>query len=229
MFLQQFPVVMDNQISVDWEPLFPITLIDAEILDYWCTHPTVWEVARNMQHFQHILAMVCYTLASGPKGKPAVLYGASFVYILTHQAWTSLSDALSYLGHSKEDCVILVSTPTKPTYSPQPWRGRYFIMLPINGNPDADCGPLSSFAAATLHMASREGWGDNMAIRIKLTPCFGSSKWPKMELIVESVLSRALCGRTPTKWNTTPAVRSSKGRLDSPFVRSLRSACVPWG
>ena len=143
-----------------------------------------------MQHSWHVLAMVCYTLASGPKGKPAVIYGVSFIYIPAHQAWTSLTDALSYLRHSKEDCVILVSTPIKPTYSPQPWRGRYFTMLPISGDPDADCGPLSSFAAATLHVASREGRGDDMAVRIKLPPSFGSSKWPKMELIMESVLSR---------------------------------------
>ena len=157
---------MDNQISVDWDcitgvfdwaPIFPITLIDAEILDYWCTHPAMWEVACNMQHSRHVLAMVRYTLVSGPRGKPAVIYGASFVYILVHQAWTSLTNALSYLKHSKVDCVILVSTPIKPTYSPQPWRGRYFTMLPINGNLDADRGPLSSFAAATLHMASQEG------------------------------------------------------------------------
>ena len=157
---------MDNQISVDWDcimgifdrvPILSITLIDAEILDYWCAHSTMWEVAHNMQHSRHILAMVCYTLASGPKGKPAVIYGVSFLYILAHQARTSLTDALSYLRHSKEDCVILVSTPIKLTYSPQPQRGRYFTMLPINSNPDADHGPLSSFATATLHVASKEG------------------------------------------------------------------------
>ena len=39
-------------------------------------------------------------------------------------------------------------------------------------------------------VASREGCGGDMTIRIKLPPCFGSSKWPKTELIVESVLSR---------------------------------------
>ena len=150
----------------------------------------MWEVAHNMQYSWHILAMVLYTLASGPKGKPAVIYGASFVYILAHQAQTSLTDTLSYLRHSKEDCVVLVSTPIKPTYSPQPRRGRYFTMLPINSDWDADRSPLSSFATATFHMASREGRGDNMAICIKLLPSFGSSKRPKMELIMESVLSR---------------------------------------
>ena len=103
MFLWQFPAIMDNQISVDWDcimgifdrvPIFPIILIDAEILDYWCTHPTMWEVAHNMQHSRHILAMVSYTLVSGPKGKPAGIYRASFIYIPAHQVWTSLTDAL---------------------------------------------------------------------------------------------------------------------------------------
>ena len=141
----------------DWAPIFPITLIDTEIQDYWCAHPAMWEVAHNMQHSRHILVMVCYTLASGPKGKPTVIYGALFVYIPAHQAWTSLTDALSYLKHSKVDCFILVSIPIKLTYSPQPWRGRYFTMLPINGNPDTDRRPLNSFATTTLHVASREG------------------------------------------------------------------------
>ena len=131
MFLRWFPAIMDNQINVDWDcvmgifnraPIFPITLIDTEILDYWCAHPTMRKVVCNMQHSRHVLVMVHYTLASGPKGKPALIYGASFIYILVHQAQTSLTDTLSYLRHYKEDCVILVSTPIKPTYSPQPWR-----------------------------------------------------------------------------------------------------------
>ena len=129
MFLRQFPAIMDNQINVDWDcitgifdraPIFPITLIDTEILDYWCANPAVWKVARSMQHSRHVLAMVCYTLASGPKGKPAVIYGTSFIYVPAHQVWTSLTDTLSYLKHSKVDCIVLVSTPIKLIYSPQP-------------------------------------------------------------------------------------------------------------
>ena len=81
---------------------------------------------------------------------PAVVHGASFVYIPTHQARTSLRNALDYPRHSKEDCVVLVSTPTKSTFSPQPWRGKYYTMLPINGDPDADRSPLRTFAAANL-------------------------------------------------------------------------------
>ena len=80
--------------------------------------------------------------------------------------------------------------PTKLTYSPQPRTGKYFTMLPINGDLDVDCSPLRTFAAATLPVASREGRGGDMVIHIKLPPCFGSSKQSKMELIVESVLSR---------------------------------------
>ena len=120
---------MDNQISVDWDtvtgaydraPLFPITLIDTEVLNYWCTHPTVWEVVHNLQHSQWVLAIVHHTLPEGNKGKPAVIFGASLVYILARQARTSLSDTLSYLKCTKGDCVILVSMPMKLTYSPQP-------------------------------------------------------------------------------------------------------------
>ena len=93
MFLRRFPAIMDNQISVDWDtvtgaydwaPLFPITLIDTEVLDYWCTHPTVWEVACNLQHSQWVLAIVCHTLPEGNRGKPAVVFRASLVYILAH-------------------------------------------------------------------------------------------------------------------------------------------------
>ena len=86
---------MDNQILVDWDtimgaydwaPLFPITLIDTEVLDYWCAHPIVWEVARNLQHSQWVLAIVRRTLPEGNKGKPAVMFGVSLVYIPARQA-----------------------------------------------------------------------------------------------------------------------------------------------
>ena len=138
---------MDNQISVNWDtvmgtydqaPLFPIMLIDTEVLDYWCAHPTVWEVACNLQHSRRVLAIVRHTLPEGNKGKPAVIFGASLVYIPARQAQTSLSDTLSYLKCTKRDCVILVSMPMKLTYSPQPQRNRYFTLLPINSNSGMD-------------------------------------------------------------------------------------------
>ena len=159
---------MDNQILVDWDtitcaydwvPLFPITLIDTEVVNNWCAHPTVWEVACNLQHSRQVLAIVCHTLPEGNKGKPAVVFGASLVYIPARQARTNLSDALSYLKHTKGDCVVLVLMPVKPTYSPQPQGNQYFTLLPINGDSGVDHGPLSSFTAATLHMASREVQG----------------------------------------------------------------------
>ena len=190
---------MDNQISVDWDTitgaydrasLFPITLIDTEVLDYWCAQPGVWEVVCNLQHSWWVLAIVCHTLPEGNKGKPVVVFGASLVYIPARQARTNLIDALSYLKHTKGDYVILVSMPMKLTYSPQPRRRQYFTLLPINSDSGVDRGPLNSFAAATLHVASHEGWGDDMAIQIKLPPCFGSSKCTKMELIMEPILSR---------------------------------------
>ena len=171
-------------------PIFPITLINTKILDHWCTHPTEWEVARNMQHSRRVLAIVRHTIPEGPKGKPAVVFGALLVYILAHQVQTSLTDAVAYLKCAKGDCVILVLMPNQPTYSPQPQGRWYFTLVPINGDPDVDRGPLNLFAVATPHMTSCEGWGGDIAIQIKLPLCFGSSKRSKLELIKETVLSR---------------------------------------
>ena len=70
---------------------------------------------------------------------------------------------------------MLVLMPIKLAYSPQPRGSQYFTLLPINGDSGVDRGPLSSFAAATLQMASREVQGNDMAIQIKLPPCFDSS------------------------------------------------------
>ena len=113
---------MENQISVHWDtitglfdrsPSFPITLIDIKILDGWNANPSVWEVDRNHQHSRHVLAMVPHMLVVSHKGKPIVVYGASFVYIPAHQA-------LKYLASAQEDCTVLVSMPIRPTFSPQP-------------------------------------------------------------------------------------------------------------
>ena len=134
MFLQRFPAIMDNQISVNWDtitgvydrtPFFPITLIDTEILDDWSAHPSIWEVMSNLQHSRHVLAMVCYTLPSSYKGQPAIVCGALFVLIPAHQVQTSLSDALLYLKCATKDCIVLVSTLTKHMFSPQPQRGKH--------------------------------------------------------------------------------------------------------
>ena len=90
MFLQRFPAVMDNQISIGWDtitgifdrtPFLPITLTDTEILDDWFMHPSVWEVAPALQHSWWVLAMVRYTLPSSYQGQPAIVFRASFVCI----------------------------------------------------------------------------------------------------------------------------------------------------
>ena len=133
MFLRRFPVIMDNQISVDCDtvtgaydraPLFPITLIDTEVLDYWCTHPTVREVACNLQHSQWVLAIVCDTLPEGNKGKPAVIFGASLVYILALSGTNQpercpvllevCQERLHHLSIDAHEADIFFSTPKEP-------------------------------------------------------------------------------------------------------------------
>ena len=90
MFLWRFPAIMDNQISVNWDtimgvynrtPFFPITLINTEILDDWCAHPSIWKVLSSLQHSRHVLAMVRFTLPAGYRGQPAIVFEASFVLI----------------------------------------------------------------------------------------------------------------------------------------------------
>ena len=66
--------------------------------------------------------------------------------------------------------------------------GKSYTLLPISSNPNIDQGPLHSFAAATLPIASREGHGSEMPVRIKLPPCFGSSKRVRMQLLWEPSL-----------------------------------------
>ena len=147
MFLRHFPAIMENQISVDWNtvsgiydrmPMLPITLIDTEILDDWFTCPSVWDMSSNLQHAQHVLAFVRYTLPTPYKGQTAIVFGASFVFILAYQACTNLRDGLMFLKNAKEDSVVLVAMPAKPTYSPQPRKSKYLTLLPISGNPDVE-------------------------------------------------------------------------------------------
>ena len=94
MFLWRFPAIMENQISVDWNtitgvydrmPTLPITLIDNEILDDWFAHPAMWEVPPKEQHVWRVLAMVRYMLSVQHKGQPAIVFGASFVFIPSYQ------------------------------------------------------------------------------------------------------------------------------------------------
>ena len=127
MFLWCFPAIMENQISVDWNtvlgiydrtPTIPITLIHMEILDDWFTCPSVWDMSSNLQHARHVLAFVRYTLPTPYKGQPAIVFGASFVFIPAYQAHTNLRDGLTFLKNAKEDSVVLVVTPAKPHILP---------------------------------------------------------------------------------------------------------------
>ena len=217
MFLRLFPAIMENQITVDWNtisgiyertPILPITLIDTEILDDWFAHPAVWDVPPNLQHARCVLALVHYTLPTPYKGQPAIVFGASFIFIPTYQACTNLHDGLTFLKNTKEDSVVLVAAPAKPTYTPQPRKSRYLTLLPISSNPDVDRGPLHAFAAAGLPVASKEGRGGDMSVRVKMPSCFGSSKRPKTELMWEPALQRS-----PLWKNVHYVERNSSGEL----------------
>ena len=115
MFLRRFPAIMENHISIDWNtisgiydrmPTLPITLIDTEILDDWFSCPQVWDVSRDLQHARCMLALVSYMLPTPYKGQPAIVFGASFVFVPTYQACTNLRDGLTFLKSAKEDSVV---------------------------------------------------------------------------------------------------------------------------
>ena len=190
--------MMDSHLSMEWDtilgvfdrmPSFPVTLIDNEVLDEWGAHPTIWEAQPKQWHAWRVLAMVCYTLPTGQNHSPAVVYGATFVFIPSRQVHTTLSDALQFLRFAKEDSVVLVSTPKIPAFSLEPKNGQYMTLLPISSNPDIDRGPLHSFAAAILPKSSNEGAGPKMAVRVKLLPCFRSSKHSRTEMLTEEALT----------------------------------------
>ena len=199
MFLRRFPAIMENQITVDWNtvsgvydrmPTLPITLIDMEILDDWFARPSVWDMSYNLQHARRVLAFVCYTLPTPYKGQPAIVFGASFVFIPAYQACMNLRDGLTFLKNAKEDSIVLVVMLAKPTYSPQPRKSRYLTLLPISSNTDVDQGPLHAFATTGLPMASKEGCSGDMPVRVNMPSCFGSSKQAKTELMWEPALQR---------------------------------------
>ena len=230
MFLRRFPTIMENQISVDWNtilgiydrmPTLPITLIDTEILDYWFAHPSVWDVPSNLQHTRRVLAFVHYTLPTPYKGQPAIVFGASFLFIPAYQACTNLCNGLTFLKNAKEDSIVLVATPAKPKYARQPWKGRYLTLLPISSNPDVDRGPLHSFAAAGLLVASKEGCGGDMPMHVKMPSCFGSSKWPKTELMWEPALQRGPLWKNVHYVECNPSSELVKGTTGKPLCQEL--------
>ena len=230
MFLRHFPAIMENHISVDWNtisgvydrtPTLPITLIDTEILDDWFGHPQVWDVSRDLQHARRVLALVRYTLPTPYKGQPAIVFGTSFIFVPAYQARTNLRDGLTFLKSTKEDSVVLVATPSKPTYSPQPRRGRYLTLLPISGSPDVDRGPLHTFTAASLPVASKEGHGSDMSVHVKIPSCFGSSKHPKRELMWEPALLRGPLWKNVHYVERNPNGELVKGATGKPLCQEL--------
>ena len=212
MFLRRFLAIMENHISVDWNtisgiydrtPTLPITLIDTEILDDWFNHPQVWDVSRDLQHARHVLALVRHTLPTPYKGQPAIVFGVSFVFVPAHQACTNLRDGLTFLKGTKEDSVVLVVMPSKPTYSPQPLRGRYLTLLPISGSPDVDRGPCT----LSLPPASPS--------------CFGSSECPKRELMWEPALQRGPLWKNFHYVERNPNGELVRGAMGKPLYQEL--------
>ena len=230
MFLQRFPAIMENHISADWNtisgiydrtPTLPITLIDTEILDDWFTCPSVWDVSSNLQHARCVLALVCYTLLTPYKGQPAIVFGASFVFIPAYQARMNQHNSLTFLKNAKEDSAVLVAMPAKPTYSPQPRKGRYLTLLSISSNPDVDRGPLHAFAATGLPVASKEGHGSDMPVCVKMPSCFGSSKWPKRELMWKPALQRGPLWKNVHYIERNPSGELVKGTTGKPLCQEL--------
>ena len=182
MFLRRFLAIMENHISVDWNtisdiyhrmPTLPITPIDTEILDDWFTHPQVWDVSCDLQHARRVLALVHYTLPTPYKGQPAIVFGVSFVLVPTYQARTNLRDGLTFLKSTKEDSVVLVAMPSKPTYSPQPRRSRYLTLLPISGSPNMDQGPLHTFTTAVSPWLAKRGMVETCPCVSRCRPASG--------------------------------------------------------
>ena len=230
MFLWRFLAIMENHISVDWNtisgvydrtPTLPITLINTEILDDWFTCPQVWDMSRDLQHAQCVLALVRYTLPTPYKGQPAIVFGTSFVFIPAYQACTNLCDGLTFLKSAKEDSVVLVAMPSKPTYSPQPRRGRYLTLLPFSGSLDVDRGPLHTFATTSLPVASKEGRGGDMSVCVKMLSCFGSSKHPKRELMWEPALQRGPLWKNVHYIERNPNGELVKGATGKPLCQEL--------
>ena len=230
MFLWRFPAIMENQITVDWNtisgiynrtPTLPITLIDTEILDDWFAHPSVWDMPSNLQHARCMLALIRYTLPTPYKGQPAIVFRASFIFIPNYQACMNLHDGLMFLKNAKEDSVVLVVMLAKPTYTPQPRKGRYLTLLLMSGNPDVDQGPLHVFATTGLPVASKEGRGGDMPVRVKMPSCFSSSKWPKTELMWEPALQRGPLWKNVHYVERNPSGKLVKGTTGKPLCQEL--------
>ena len=126
-----------------------------------------------------------------------------------------------FLKSAKEDSVVLVAMPSKPTYSPQPRRGRYLTLLPISGSPNVDRGPLHTFTATGLPVTSKEGRGGDMSMHVKMPSCFGSSKHPKRELMWQPTLQRGPLWKNVHYVEHNPNGKLVKGATGKPLCQEL--------
>ena len=133
----------------------------------------------------------------------------------------NLHDGLTFLKNAKEDSVVLVAMPAKPTYSPQPRKSKYLTLLPISSNPDVDRGPLHAFATAGLPVASKEGHGGDMSVCVKMPSCFGSSKRPKTELMWEPALQQGPLWKNVHYVECNLSSKLVKGSTGKPLCQEL--------
>ena len=133
----------------------------------------------------------------------------------------NLCDGLMFLKNAKEDSIVLVVMPAKPTYSPQPRKSRYLTLLPTSSNTGVDRGPLHAFATASLPMASKEGCSGDMPVRVKMPSCFGSSKRPKTELMWEPALQRSPLWKNVHYIERNLSGKLVKGSTGKPLCQEL--------
>ena len=151
MFLWQFPTVMDNHISIEWDTItslfdklytFPITLIHTEILNGWHSNPVMWEVDRracstpSMRWPWSATPFQSTTSANPSESMGCPLYTAGLYQLIGHLDISGICQG--WLHHVS--------------------------------------GLVQSFTTATLLTASREGWSGDMVTPVKLLPWFGCPK-----------------------------------------------------
>ena len=176
---------MDNQLSIDLDtilgiydrmPFFLITLIDMEILDDWAAHPSVWGGGTK-----EAAPLVCAHY--GALHNAGLLQGPGCHCV----QGIICPDSITSGAHQPERCPVVLEVCDRGLCGlsihalvadvlSSTTGGKSYTLLPISSNPDIDQGPLHSFVATTLPIASREGHGGEMPVCIKLLPCFGSSK-----------------------------------------------------
>ena len=109
----------------------------------------------------------------------------------------------------------------KANVLPSTTGGKPYTLLPISSDSDIDRGSLHLFGAATIPIASREGCGSEMPMRIKQPPCFGSLKRVRTELLWEPSLLRG-----PLWKNTHFIERNASGVMVPGHTGTLGSPSV---